>query len=142
MSPWEVLAWIAALIISAAASCGGVLMVVWTLGAVRELRENYARLYAKAAAGKARHLAEAERSELERADYLQQRIDLPFGQRTTLGEQLEARLDQAAGVIMAVQNDQRALAQELKRVRAAGIATHHAPAVTHTDAPLSNGGAS
>lgn len=145
MNVGDVLLWSLALVAFACSAGITTMLVVLVTRFLEEQRSNLAAHRAKAAQAIAEAKAAEQRAELEAADILERRLALPFAGTTSLGEeltakgaQLEKRLDQAAEIVERTRRDQEILADQMATLfRRMDMLLKRAPAVTHTDAPLS-----
>jgi hypothetical protein len=142
MTPADLIGWAGALLgFVLALGLSGALVVLF----VRFLESERAAL-ATYRAQEAQRAAEAkaaeQQAELEAADILEKRLALPFnGGTTTLGEQLERRMDNAAHVIQKMQDNQEKLARQLTSQGAQltavlSLRERDRRRVLHTDTPL------
>jgi hypothetical protein len=141
MTPLDLAGWALALFAFAlTVAAAGAVTVIFTRF-LEEQRANLAAHRAKQAQLAAEARAAEQRAELEAADVLERRLALPFGgTSTSLGEQLEARMNHAAQVIKQMQESQDDFSRRL-RAQAAQLTAvlEQRPAITHTDRPLRAG---
>lgn len=138
MGPLDLMGWaLGAIAVTLALAVAFVASVLFARF-LEEQRANLATHRAKQALLAAEARAQQQRAELEAADILERRLALLLGgTSTSLGEHLEARMDQAAGVIKQIRRNQDAFGRGLARVgdQLAAVQEQRA-AVVHTDQPL------
>lgn len=146
MTPVDLMMWSFALIVFMAALGAVAVITVLVTRFLEQQRANLAAHRALKASQAAADRAAEQRAELEAADILERRLALPLGNRTTsLGEQLEARMDAAAEVIRQVRKDQAELTRKLTTQGAQltavlSLRDGDRQRVLHTDTPLRSDG--